>query len=97
MKCLQTYEITQLETTKVSRKNEASYLCCIDRICQRFAVVERLEESIEALGRFNTSLLRFDMEECIHHLGHSSLEALGLLDVHHLRSQPLFLSAGLLS
>lgn len=52
----------RLDTTRRIGINKASsYLCCINRICQRFALVERLEESIEALGRVNHSLSRFDM------------------------------------
>ena len=52
----------RLDTTRRIGTNEASpYLCCIDRICQRFALIERLEERIEALGRFNNSLSRVVM------------------------------------
>ena len=35
---------------------ELYYLCCVNGICQRFALVERPEKGIEALGRINDSL-----------------------------------------
>ncbi len=61
MKRLQRDETTELNTTIGTQKNEASYFCCVDRICQGFALVERVEESIEALARFNDSFLNFDV------------------------------------
>ena len=86
MKCLHIYEMMQSDTTRRIRRKESSYLCCIDRICQRLALVERLKESIEALGHINDSLLRFDIEVgCIHHLGQLSLEALSRLYLYHPR------------
>ena len=47
--------------TRITRRSTAAHLCCINRICQRFALVERLEERIETLERFNTSFSRFDI------------------------------------
>lgn len=54
------YETTQLDTRMIARRNETAYLCRVDGICQRFALVERLEESIESLGPFNNSPTMFD-------------------------------------
>ena len=62
MKRLHMYAMTQSDTTRRMRRKESSYLCCIDRICQRLALVERLKESIEALGHINDGLLRFDID-----------------------------------
>ena len=90
--------MTQLDKMRRSRRNEAPYLCCIDRICQGFALVERLEESIKALGQFNDCLSRVDMgNEYIHRLGQSWLEALGPLYLHRLGPSALFLFAVLRS
>lgn len=57
--CISRYEMKRLDRRRRARRNETAYLCCIDGICQRFALVERLEESIEALAPFNNSLTKF--------------------------------------
>lgn len=60
-KCIPKHEMKQLDTRRNARRKEKAYLCCIDGICQRFALVKRLKESVEALAPFNNRITRFDV------------------------------------